>query len=85
MEYKFKFDLKQPVIARDYNEPPREWRGIVMRRWLEENPPYMEPAGLLERYEISMGPEQNGQKREDWNPKVLHEFFVDELRAIKTE
>ncbi len=50
--HNFLFAIHQPVIALDYDEPRREHQGFIVRRWLEENPKYMDQVGLLERYEV---------------------------------
>lgn len=50
MEYEFEYKLKQTVTATSYDDEQTAFRGVVIRRWLEENPPYMENHGLQERY-----------------------------------
>ena len=52
MKYKFEHNIKDKVFALDYAEPRVQHCGVVLRRWLEENPDYMEGCGLLERYTV---------------------------------
>lgn len=67
MEYQFEFDLKQHVIAMDYGHVDGGERkphfATVCRRWLEEDPSWMEHEGrkgLVERYTVIIRLEKDG-------------------------
>ncbi len=72
--HEFKFDIKQSVVALDYDEPRQEHNAVVTRRWLEENPAYMDNGErLLERYEVLIFIKDQSIQRA--------EFLVEDLMA----
>lgn len=76
MTHNFAFEIHTPVIALDYDEPRREHHGIILRRWLEENPRYMEQVGLLERYEVLLDTPGPNSKHQ------IGEFLQSDLRSV---
>lgn len=77
MKHEFAFAIHQPVVALDYNEPRQEHHGVILRRWLEENPRYMEQVGLLERYEILLFDVPGSKSRHQ-----TVEFLKEDLKAM---
>ena len=76
MKYDFKFNIKETVTV---NFEGQSFNGVVMKRWLEEEPEYMEAKdkGLKERYNVSyFTPERTLQ---------IGEYFVEHLTQRPTK